>query len=340
MKITSNALVSFNPTSNKAIRGILVYGSDQGLVSEYGGKLSGFFDPFSLISFSSDDLKKNPERFLDEALSLGFFGGGGRRCLKVSSPSDGFIKLLETYLQSRSDAFLVILADSLPKSSALRVLFETSSDLYCLPCYPDEGPALQALIKNRFKEAGIAVDPDALLLLASRLGGDRLMTQSEIDKLILYLDDRKHLSAEDVLDVSDDVSALSFDLLLQAVMEGQTDKVQSLLSSLYQEGENPVRLIRLFQMHFMRLSEALSDIASGQSVDGIVAGLRPPLFFKAADSFKRQLRLWTLTAARRAQERLIQTEIDCKTTGLPAETVLAQTLLLLSSFPAKRRQGS
>ena len=337
MKITNTQLISFNPATEKKIRGILIYGTDQGLVSEHAKTLSKFFDAASVFTFNTEDLKKAPERFLDEALSFGFLGGGGKKLLKVTSPSETFIKTLEPFLASTSDAFVILTSDMLSKTSSLRTLFETSSDLYCLPCYPDEGASLNTLIKKRFSDAGISVSSDALALLSSKLGADRLMTQSEIDKLILYLGDRKHLSIEDVQNVSDDVSSLSFDLLLSAVMEGKTDKVSDLLHSLYQEGENPVRIVRLFQMHFTKLSGALLEVSNGQTIDRVVAGIRPPLFFKAQDSFKRQMRLWTHTAAKRAEDRLIQTEIDCKTTGIRAETVLAHTLVLLASFPAKRR---
>jgi len=56
------------------------------------------------------------------------------------------------------------------------------------------------------------------------------------------------------------------------------------------------------------------------------------VFFKQADAFAGQLRLWPLMRLGDALETLSEAEIQCKTTGLPARAVCDQALLRLATL--------
>ena len=70
----------------------------------------------------------------------------------------------------------------------------------------------------------------------------------------------------------------------------------------------------------------------GQNVEQAVKGMRPPLFFKQAPIFKAQAQRWSLKNISRVLTRLMELEAQCKTTGMPAQTLCAQAVLSISSI--------
>jgi DNA polymerase III subunit delta len=65
--------------------------------------------------------------------------------------------------------------------------------------------------------------------------------------------------------------------------------------------------------------------------------LKPPLFFKLQDRFKRQLRVWSLARAAQALTLLTHAELNAKTTGLPAEAICRDALLRIARGAAAPR---
>jgi DNA polymerase-3 subunit delta len=79
--------------------------------------------------------------------------------------------------------------------------------------------------------------------------------------------------------------------------------------------------------HMQRLHVARTRLDAGGSEDAALASLRPPLFHKLQDRFRRQLRTWPAPRAAAALERLLETEIMMKRSGPPPETLCRKALL-------------
>ncbi len=73
--------------------------------------------------------------------------------------------------------------------------------------------------------------------LAAHLGGDRLLTRSELDKLTLYAGDGGHIELDDARAVIADSAALSLDDVLLAAAEGDAAALDRALARVFQEGE-------------------------------------------------------------------------------------------------------
>ena len=96
------------------------------------------------------------------------------------------------------------------------------------------------------------------------------------------------------------------------------------------EGASPVQVLRTVGQHLNRLQLASAARDGGLSVDQAVNAMRPRLFFKRAASFKAQLTAWPTERLGAAREILLTAEIDCKTTGLPANAVCGRALMRLA----------
>jgi DNA polymerase-3 subunit delta len=104
----------------------------------------------------------------------------------------------------------------------------------------------------------------------------------------------------------------------------------------FDEGMEPIRILRSVSRHYMRLQFAAGAVAKSGSVESAVKSLRPPVFFKQQDQFRDQLRRWPAGALSSAMDALLAAELDCKTTGIPAEATCERALMRLAARGARR----
>ena len=92
--------------------------------------------------------------------------------------------------------------------------------------------AVDSVIDDELRKAGLTIDPEARALLKRNLGGDRMATRAEVAKLTLYALGQREISADDVRALTGDVSAASVDLAVDAVLAGDLQAFDTAFSRL------------------------------------------------------------------------------------------------------------
>lgn len=340
MKLSGAKAEAFLKAPDPAIRVILVFGPDNGLVRErvtrlVKGVVADPSDPFRVAELTPAILKDDPARLADEAAALALTGG--RRVVVVRDAGDTISSLLQGFLANpMGDALVVVEAGDLGPRSSLRKLFEGADTGAALACYGDEGGSLAHVIQEELKAAGLTPEPDALAFLMENLGGDRRLTRAELQKLALYMGAPGRVRLEDALACIGDTASLSMDDLALATADGDHATAQRVLDRLFREGTHAVAVLRALSRHFQRLHYAAGLMAQGKSADAAMGALKPPVIFKAADRFRRQLGRWPADRLGRALEVLIEAEADCKTTGMPAEELCSRAVMQLARAAGRR----
>jgi len=329
-----------------ALRAVLVYGPDRGLVAERAatlarGVVEDLQDPFRVVQTTGAQLVADPARLADEASALSLTGG--RRVFWLREAGDGLAALFKEFLANPPGEALVLLeAGDLPARSSLRKAFEAAGPgAAALPCYRDETRDLTGLVREMVAAEGLSISRDALQALALFLGGDRQLTRREVEKLILYKGaavEGGEIDMADLRAVVGDVSAYALEDIAFAVGAGDMAGLERLLARAFAEGLQPVSVLRQVARHFERLMLAGAHIAAGLADQAALAKLRPPVFWKQRGAFAAQARAWRPAALKSALARLIAAEADCKTTGLPAETMAARALLGLAARSPLRQK--
>ncbi|HTH17381.1 MAG TPA: DNA polymerase III subunit delta, partial [Magnetospirillum sp.] len=292
-------------------------------------------DPFRVAELTPAILKDDPARLADEAAAMALTGG--RRVVVVRDAGDSVASLFQDFLaHPMGDALMVVEAGDLGPRSSLRKLFEGADNAAALASYGDEGGSLQHVIQEELKAAGLTPEPDALAFLMDHLGGDRRLTRAELQKLALYMGGPGRVRLEDALACIGDTAALSMDDLALATADGDHSTAQRVLDRLFREGTHAVAVLRALSRHFQRLHYAAGLMAQGKSADQAMAALKPPVIFKAADRFRRQLSRWPADRVGRALEVLIEAEADCKSTGMPSEEICSRALMQLARAAGRR----
>jgi DNA polymerase III subunit delta len=267
----------------------LVHGSDAGLVRERALKLAerrveDRRDPFQFVEMSGDAVASDPLRLLDEANTVPLFGG--RRALLVETGTKAVVAAIEMLLSAPPrDCSVILTAGALRKDAPLRKLVEGAKDGAALECSPDSDADLNALIDRTLHEAGLAIAPEARALLQAALGEDRLMSRSELQKLLLYMHGRARVETSDILEIVAHASKGAADSVLLDAFSGKARAVGVDFDETLAQGGDPTLLIS------NALRYALS-LHRGRSGGGLMAVKRGG-FFSVPDSvIDAHLKLW------------------------------------------------
>ncbi len=340
MKIAAARADSFARSPDPSVRAILVYGPDSGLVRERIETLAktvlpDLKDPFRVAELTPQRLKEVPSLLADEAAAMAMTGG--RRVVIVRDAADGVTSAFKSFLDNgQGDALVLAEGGDLAAKSSLRKLFEGHDHGAALACYADEGAQLEGFIRSTLKEMGLTADAETLAYLAQHMGSDRRLSRSELTKLSLYMGGPGQVRLADAMASIGDSATLSLDEVAFSAADGNHALAQSTLDRLLAEGGQPISILRAVARHFTRLHLAQSLITQGSSPDQAMAALKPPIFFKLADRFRRQLGRWPSPKLAGALELLIEAELDCKTTGLPATEITSRALLKLAQAAGRQ----
>src|SRR5690606_38875698 len=135
-----------------------------------------------------------------------------------------------------TDAVVLIEAGDLKKGSALRSTVEAGGGAMALPCYADDARGIDRLIDEELARARLSISLDARQLLKSALGGDRLASRGELEKLTLYCAGKDKVETEDVLHAIGDASAMSVDSAVDAVLAGRVGDFDGAFAQLMAAG--------------------------------------------------------------------------------------------------------
>lgn len=326
---------------------VLVYGPDRGMVSERARKFAGqtglaLDDPFAVLKLDAADLAGDAARLIDEARTISMFGDNRLIWLRNASNDKALSDALAVLCEEPPvDAVILIEAGDLKKGSALRRTVEQHGAAMALPCYADNARAIDSLIDDELSKADLTIDLDARQLLKNSLGGDRLASRGEIEKLVLYCHGAGRIGIDDVLASIGDVSALSQDAVTDAVLVGNTSDYDLAFTRLVASGTNPflalLSMIRQFQL-LEQLRDKL-DRGNGNATS-IVAGAKPPVFFARRKTVELALLRWDPGQISRALERLQGAVLQTRQNAALATDISRQIMLslCLESAHASRRR--
>ncbi|MFT5511370.1 MAG: DNA polymerase-3 subunit delta [Hyphomicrobiaceae bacterium] len=320
----------------------LVFGPDQGLVRERAESLTKSVvpelrDPFRVAEFEEEALSSDPALLWDEAAAISMLGG--RRVIRVRNAGNVLAKHFERYLEEPpGDALIVVEAGDLAKGASLRRVFEGADNAAALGCYADSSSNLDDVIRATLKAEGLSIELQALSDLVSRLGSDRGVTRSELEKLILYVGDENAVTIDHIRATMGNESDLRMDECCDAAGAGNFKALDTALARLWMSGTSPVAVLRLAIGHFQRLALVRGEYDNGGDMQSSMRKLRPPIHFRRANSFKAQISNWSEAKLEDAQSLLYEAEALTKTTGVPAEAACGRALFSVAALARSRRR--
>lgn len=304
--------------SPDSIGALLFYGPDEGLAHEYAGRaqravLGAGDDPFRLAELTPDEIRGDGARLADELNAISMLGG--RRVVRIAQATNLIAGQIASAIEAQvpGAALLVVEAGDIGSKAELVKVFEAAGNAGAVACYRDSESQLGPLIAAHLKEGGYTIARDAQAYLAERLGGDRGVTRSELDKLMLYMGEPpvgaagREITVADAMACIGDRAAFALDDLIAAAAQGDAAELDRQYARSVAEVE-AIQLLRSAARHFLRLHQVVARMAAGESFEAAAGALRPPVFWTQRERMQRQARQWSPARIGRALERLIEAE--------------------------------
>jgi DNA polymerase-3 subunit delta len=290
------------------------------------------------VDFSGSQLKTDPALLADEAASISLFGGA--RWIRVEAAGDETLDAVQGLIEydAASSNPVIVIAGALRKDSKLLKLALDADAALAFASYAPEGADAGRLALDMARAAGLHMPSDLARRIADMTGADRALMAGEIEKLALYVDaapDRPREIGHDALDaLGADASEGDQSRLVDAVLEGRADILESELAHLAEEGIEGIPLVRAMLRRLLLLAELRAQVERGNAVGAVMASSGKSLFWKDKEPIGRQLALWTSNALRKAIDRMTAAERRLKASGGPGEVAARE------EFHALARAGS
>jgi DNA polymerase III subunit delta len=320
---------------------VLIFGPDLGLVRERTEVLlrasnGDNTDPFSTVAIDGDVLASDPGRLADEARTIGLFGG--RRLVHIRAGSRNFSEALEDLLgEPPKDALVVIEAGDLRKGAPLRKLIESSPHAAAVACYADSARDVARLVDQTLREAGLTINADARDTLVGLLGGDRLASRSELDKLVLFATNKQRIDYDDVLSVIADSSSLALDDVVDAAAAGDPQAALTAFGKARAAGIPASSVIGAAIRHVATLHRLSLRMERGERAGSVIDDPQLRIHFRRKPLFERALARFDPAALERSLAALGHASLAARTSAALAEPIAEREILALARGAKRRR---
>jgi DNA polymerase-3 subunit delta len=324
-----------------AWRLFLIYGPDAGLVSERATTLARSHvddpdDAFQLVRMSGDDIAADPLRLVDEANTIGLFGG--RRAIRVSPTGKALAAAVEPLLATPSrDAVVIVEAGDLQRGNPLRQACERARSALAVPCYADNARDLAGLIDETLRAAGKSIDRTGRDLLAGLLGGDRQTSRRELEKLVLYAGDDATITEAHIEAVIGDSAQREQAALVDAVFAGKLPALDLALSRLSGEGLDAGVMLGAVSRQALALLKSRQTVDAGRSVKDVVSTMRLP--FPRIAATEAALAQWTTPKLLQAVGTLGDAALAARRDADTGRSAAARALWTVARLGRSAREG-
>jgi DNA polymerase-3 subunit delta len=308
---------------------VLVYGPDRGLVAERARKFAlatgiALDDPFAVVRLDGAEVDADPGRLFDEVRTFSMFSSQRLIWIRNAGAQKALADAVRDLAKEPpADALVLIEAGDLKKGAGLRGVVEAAASAMALPCYSDDPRAIDGLIDEGLQQYGLRISLSARSRLKALLGGDRLASRGEIEKLALYCHGKSEVEEEDVALLIGDVSSTSADDALNAALKGDVSAFQAALQRFKSAGGNRTTL-QLVQT--LRADMQINNRPAG----AVIGSARPPLYFYRKAAVERALARLSLAQVSAALSRVQAAVLESRRYPDLSDAIIERCLLGLT----------
>lgn len=344
-EIKSHEFDGFLQKSVRHYRLFVIYGPDRGLVAERASAIAkttgvDLQDGFALIRLDIADLQSDPGRLMDEVNAFGLFGGEKLIWIRGAANEKALVDGLQILGSTPPEgSYVIIEAGDLKKGSALRKVAESERSVACVACYQDDSRALNALIDTELANANLRITPAARELLLDSIGGDRIASRNEVQKLMLYCLQESLIDEQHVTDIVGDASAISTDEVVDAVLNGDPDAFLHAIQKIIASKTAVFLVLQTAMKQFQQLEIMRLEMEERQQqVAQVMQTLGRGIHFRRKPLIEKALRNWNSADLAKEATRLNAAILQTRQRAALEDTMAIQTLLATTLQAARRNR--
>jgi len=288
----------------------LVYGENEGLKKEVIDNLKENLNG-SIENYDEAQIISNSELFYEKIFNQSLFVK--EKIIIINRCSEKVFDLIENILEKEISNIKIILnANILEKKSKLRNLFEQNKELITVPTYKDTSITLAEIAKKFFNNYKVSISQETINLLISRCNGDRGHLKSELDKILIYMNDKKSINLEEIYKLTNLTENFSINELVDTSLSKNSRKTSEIINESNYKSEDSILILRTFLQKTKRLLSLYEQRNGNASFDSLINNFKPPIFWKDKPIVKRQLECWSKSQIKDLITNINKTEIFLK----------------------------
>ena len=269
----------------------LIYGENEGLKKEIIQSLKKNLNG-NIDKYEEAQILVDKELFYEKIFNQSLFDK--EKIIIVNRCSEKIYEVVEDILgKNISDTKIILNAGILEKKSKLRNLFEKNKELVVVPTYKDTSQGLLDIARKFFYNYKISISQEAINLLVSRCNGDRGHLKSELDKILIFIHDKKNIKLEEIYKLTNMSENFSINELVDTTLSKNLQKTAEIINESNYKFEDGILILRTFLQKAKRLLNLYEKQDEDISLDNLIDNYKPQIFWKDKPIIKKQLENWS-----------------------------------------------
>ena len=265
----------------------LIYGENEGLKKEIIQNLKKDFKG-NIENYDETQIVNNKELFYEKIFNQSLFEN--EKIIIISRCSEKLYEIIQDIIDKKiSDTKIILNANILDKKSKLRGLFEKNTELIVIPTYKDTSLTLVEIAKKFFYNYKISISQETINILVNRCNGDRGHLKSELDKIFIYMQDKRSINLEEIYKLTNLAENFSVNELVDNSLSKNSQKTSEIINECNYRSEDGILILRTFLLKAKRLLKLYEKHDGNMGYENLINNYSPPIFWKDKPIVKRQL---------------------------------------------------
>ena len=289
----------------------LLYGDNEGLKNQVFEEVFTNDSKRKIQRFDENEILNNYDNFISSIINKSFFDES--KLILILRVTDKIVKLVDDLINKNiNDTTIVLNSIILEKKSKLRSKFEKEKNLVCVPFYRDDIKTLRQITNSFFLKNKISLSQEVINLIVERSRGDRINLMNELEKISLFMINKKKVNIEDIIKLTNLAENYSVSELADNCLLKNLNKVNKIFNENVFSVDDCMLIIRTLLIKSKRLLEIKKVHNTNKNVEEIISSYRPQIFWKDKEIVKNQVFKWELDEAEKMIYKINKTELEVK----------------------------
>ncbi len=271
---------------------ILFYGKNEGLKKEEINKIISLNKKKELFNYDEKKIIDDQDNFFNTLMSGSLFDK--EKIIIINYASEKILKIIQEIIDKKLEGIIIVInAGILEKKSKLRAFFEKSKDQICIPFYSDTNEVLSKIVYDFLKKTKISISQANINLIVNRCNGDRGYLKNELNKIETYSKDKKNISTEEILRLTNLTENYSFSELIDNCLAKNKIKTINILNENNFLSDDCIIIIRTFIYKAKRILKLSNEFKLNNDLEKTILSAKPPIFWKEKEIVKLQISKWS-----------------------------------------------
>ena len=265
----------------------------------------------NIYTYFEKDIFSNLDVFYNSIYSKSFFDD--EKLIIIKEATDKIKIEIENIIEKKIDnVTIILLSNPLEKKSKLRNFFEKERDLVSVAFYLDNNQTLASLVSSSFRKIKVPISSELINIIINKSNGDRKMLLNELDKIEMYLLNKKKITFEELNKLLNTGENNEIGELVDNCLAKNFSKIKHLINDNNFSNDDVMPILRTFLFKTKRLLNLVRHHETEKNLEKIVSASKPPIFWKEKDLVKKQIENWSSSQVGKLINEINNVELNVK----------------------------